>query len=700
MKKRILNIFLVLILISISYFAMVETKVKASDEDFTSYDEVDPESNIDFTSSNVTINLLNRNATSYLYKNMGENYFSGNFTFYQTLVLTDGNGASGFWNSWALANSINDWQTIDDSNGSALSVICSDGLVAGKGIISISECDSGAIYSGDNPYTCNYNSTYYLKVVRNESASAYGTLFLYIYSDAARENLLNTDTLVLHTDKKDYQYVYAVQSRNTGEASVWGSGSVTNFSWISGLGESGYPVVTTFPANEVVTGAWLQGYATTTQGSIEYAGFNWGTSNTSMPNGITATLTSPNYFEAIIPSANLTIGQTYFFKAYAHNAYGTGDGNTRSFTWTNTGAVIVETGFVGYTLAASGNFSAHFLVSVVPIGSADEINGYLSASYGNLTTTSVKLTSTYEGSGHYMFYTGNFTDPSSAEGRRDILLPDVTYYYQGSAIIDEVEYFGEIKSFTPSTTFIRPQDKPEVEIIRVRDVSQNYTLADGSQAHYYVEATAKVYTTNTTASINAWGFQFALSQTQNALIPPIYKFPTSSLMSDDYIYTQVFTLDAAAEDWYNGEKLYWQAYISTSQHGEIYSVVVPFEFNYQILPPNIIPTPTTGFSISEFVVNFKNSLGLTGVFGSWAFMFIIIVLVALLFGTGMIAVQEPIAKKAIAVAWLLSSICIVGAFIFTGELGIWPILILVGGIVALIIMVLTVRLSGGTSING
>ena len=80
--------------------------------------------------------------------------------------------------------------------------------------------------------------------------------------------------------------------------------------------------------------------------------------------------------------------------------------------------------------------------------------------------------------------------------------------------------------------------------------------------------------------------------------------------------------------------------------------------------------------------------------GTWVFMGLLLLIVALIFGIAYFAVKTPIGRVAIGFTWLLSSISVVGGFIFTGQLGVWPILVLVGGVVALIMIVLSVKLSG------
>lgn len=97
---------------------------------------------------------------------------------------------------------------------------------------------------------------------------------------------------------------------------------------------------------------------------------------------------------------------------------------------------------------------------------------------------------------------------------------------------------------------------------------------------------------------------------------------------------------------------------------------------------------------TDIINNLKTSLGLIGVFGSWALLFILILAVALVFGIAMLTV-DGVARQAVAVAWILSSIALVGGFLFTGELGVWAIVIATGSVIAIIIIFVSVKLTGG-----
>jgi len=117
----------------------------------------------------------------------------------------------------------------------------------------------------------------------------------------------------------------------------------------------------------------------------------------------------------------------------------------------------------------------------------------------------------------------------------------------------------------------------------------------------------------------------------------------------------------------------------------------------QIAPDDdttIIITPDDYFG--DIIDDIRNRLGLTGAMGTWAFMALILLLVAVVFASAMFSQKDnETAKTVIGVIWALFSMTVVGAFIFTGELGIWPIVILVGVVVFAVITFMGIKLSGG-----
>jgi hypothetical protein len=95
------------------------------------------------------------------------------------------------------------------------------------------------------------------------------------------------------------------------------------------------PTVTTDSASSVTTFATLQGTITSAGGeNPSTRGFAWGTSPTLQNSGVVATTTESGSFGTGLFSkviSGLTVGTTYYFRAYAFNSVGTGFGAIQSF---------------------------------------------------------------------------------------------------------------------------------------------------------------------------------------------------------------------------------------------------------------------------------------------------------------------------------------------------------------------------------
>ena len=184
-------------------------------EDFTTYVEVDPNAHISVATNVITFTGLARNESAYVYKDAGVDHFNGDFTHLVDAIYTSVSGTDVLGN-WALGNDIGDVFFLQGAGKNALLVFRSEanGINAND---YLRENDGGTLYTSFYVDTLSPQNRYY-KIVRDEAVGTYGTIYLYIYSDAARTNLLSTLSIALHTSKKDYRYVYAVQSYNDGNA--------------------------------------------------------------------------------------------------------------------------------------------------------------------------------------------------------------------------------------------------------------------------------------------------------------------------------------------------------------------------------------------------------------------------------------------------------------------------------------------------
>jgi len=193
-------------------------------EDFSGYDETDPDTTITKTATKVTFTALEKNSDAYVYKDKTANYFAGSLEHIVKFYY-DAADDGGFSSGWTLANLVDDWKGITDASGDLLSLRFAN--PGGDTKLVLNEVDGGTEYT-DTLDPASFDTPYYIKIVRDESVGTYGTLYAYIYSDEILETLLDTLTLTLHTSKKDYQYIYATQSVNAGDANKTNTGYVEN----------------------------------------------------------------------------------------------------------------------------------------------------------------------------------------------------------------------------------------------------------------------------------------------------------------------------------------------------------------------------------------------------------------------------------------------------------------------------------------
>ena len=172
-------------------------------EDFTTYDEVDPNSRITVTASKLDINALYRNEDAYISDDKGAGHFATTFDHDVKVTQREAQfGALGVF--WAVSNSVDDLNALITGNLESIVVYFYAGSPP---TITLRETEASVF----DTYTYTNETAYYCSAERTGDT----TMVLRIYSDAAHTSLL--DTLAVAVPAGDsYRYVFAAMSYNTG----------------------------------------------------------------------------------------------------------------------------------------------------------------------------------------------------------------------------------------------------------------------------------------------------------------------------------------------------------------------------------------------------------------------------------------------------------------------------------------------------
>ena len=297
-------------------------------EDFGTFTKVDPNSRITKGTRRVTWTALQRNEDAYVYDDKGAANFNGDFTHYLTVSFT-ATETSAEGGIWALTNDLDDLRGIDTANGDALFFAFLHSSTPNLLRFSMIEVDGGTQYQS-TLVTVVLSTVYYLKIVRNESVGTYGTLYCYVYSDAARTALTNTLSVTLHTSKKDFRYVHVIQTWNAGTAHK-SSGYSEDLELLASLETPSVATLsmtdyaaTTITGNGVINSLGLS--AVTAHGHAWNTAVDPVTGDNNVDNGAG----SLGVFTSSI--TGLIDGQTYWARAYVTNSAGTTYGANVKFT--------------------------------------------------------------------------------------------------------------------------------------------------------------------------------------------------------------------------------------------------------------------------------------------------------------------------------------------------------------------------------
>lgn len=669
MKRKITQIFLVLVLL-LTVFSPI---AYATDIDFTIWTETDPDDRLTVTSSSVVWeNYHTGDSDAGVIRDYGQDglWFNSIYEFdFTTDTGTEGNTQSTHF----MVSNNSTLDVVAQQNESTVqSITFSTNMNVGSTNLSA----RGVVHSNNGVYDfmmtggLALGTTYYGKVVIDKDAGAQGTIYMYVHTDSARTNLFTSGEQILYAPGH-YRYMMAGVIYNSLGTVYAHYGSISNLTEVySGT----LPIVTSTPAQVTTLGAYVNFIANSQDTGLDMTsyGIQWGTSTGSY-SANTTYATSTNYLSSnlLIRTANLTWGQTYFYRVFAV-AGEYGYSSERSFLFNPDILTIVASTPNWQQLGDSDNFSAAFRVNVSPLTYGDNVTGRLG---DNPNSDDYVLTQQVLSTGQFAFITDDY--PLSANN---------TYYYQGIATVNGTDYYSNIGSFKIIAQVI--PTAPTVILTGLDDVTNDYQWLDSSADNVAIELEARITSGNLT-DIYYIAFDLSLGQASGYLTTPIYTYSPTTISPDGTFRLVIFL---SSQAWYDiTDTIYIQA-VATDGYG--LQGRSPIQFWIASQSTSVGDTGIDTVSpIQDTLDGVKASFGLTGIMGTWALMFVILMAVALLFAPVVFSVKD-VARGAIAVVWALISISILGAFIFTGQLGIWPVLILVGGVVMLLLVITSVKLSG------
>lgn len=175
-------------------------------EDFTTYEEVDPNNHIERTAHHIDFHSI-RNESAWVVKDFGDKYFDNFEHKIQARKVSGAFASVGFF--WVLSNAVNDVQGLVDAGETFIGV---QFVSPTEGInrVRLFECVAGGLpFNSVDDADRDPNIMLYFTIKKQGTS-----LTCEIYSDSARTNLLNTLSLELQGDYK-FRYLFPAVSQNT-----------------------------------------------------------------------------------------------------------------------------------------------------------------------------------------------------------------------------------------------------------------------------------------------------------------------------------------------------------------------------------------------------------------------------------------------------------------------------------------------------
>jgi len=188
--------------------------------DYTTATIRDPNSRVAETSATrLDFTGVTRSEDAVDYWDKGAGYYAGDFEFYLDVHQTSGTNAASVVTAFSLQN-ITDNSYIAMTTSDQLAVNIHDGTT--YKYLYLRESVAGSSVA-DISIALTVNTTYYLKIKRDEAVGTYGTFYCYIFASsanrAAHTSIVDTLVLTLRA-KTDFRYLFGFSSSNAGNANA------------------------------------------------------------------------------------------------------------------------------------------------------------------------------------------------------------------------------------------------------------------------------------------------------------------------------------------------------------------------------------------------------------------------------------------------------------------------------------------------
>lgn len=180
-------------------------------EDLALYDETDIQSRLTVTSARAAFAALELADEVHLSDSKGAGFFSGDFIFRAKLSISSLTNAQTIF-FMGVSNTQDSFKPIDDASGDEQ--VWEIYGISGIFRIYVVDLDGGAFNNSAAIDSLQPDSTvYYFEFERDESIGSYGNIKVTVWTVDYEDTLFGTQNINLATSKKDFQYAYAMQSK-------------------------------------------------------------------------------------------------------------------------------------------------------------------------------------------------------------------------------------------------------------------------------------------------------------------------------------------------------------------------------------------------------------------------------------------------------------------------------------------------------